>query len=217
MAAGHEHVPIQVSRPPHGLYFSCQATAVHPSVQLARQARYQGIPLLKNYVADLKKKSRHDGGLFIVHIGRPSMLKVTVSIIPGGIGVERQIGVMHISNVAGGALANYECLLTADDSIPAHAEITAYPRWSVTVWDLVARAIAKTLSGQERLPRRPVQVEVPIHTDSDTGLQYVRMGDIPEPARTAFDRRMQGSTAPVISGETNCVYADDWLRFIELR
>lgn len=145
------------------------------------------------------------------------MLRVTVSIVPGGIGAERKIGELRISNVEGGALANYKCLLTADDSIPTHADINAYPRWSVTVWDLVARAIAKALSGQERLPRRPVQVKVPIHTDSDTGLQYVRMGDIPEPARTAFDRRMQGSTAPVIFGETDCVYAEDWLRFIELR
>lgn len=130
------------------------------------------------------------------------MLKVTVSIIPGGIGVERQLGVMDISNVAGGALANYRCSLTADDSTPTHADITAYPRWSVTVWDLVARAIAKALSGQERLPRRPLQVKVPIHTDPDTGIQYARMGDIPEPARTAFGRRIQGRTAPVISGET---------------
>lgn len=146
------------------------------------------------------------------------MLKVTVSIVPGGIGAERQIGELRISNVAGRALANYECLLSADD-LPSSIlmDIKRYPRWSASVWDLVARAISKALSGQERLPPRPVQIQVPVHTDADTGLQYVRIEDIPEPAKTAFDRRMQGSTAPVMPGEMDCIYAHDWLRFIELR
>jgi hypothetical protein len=144
------------------------------------------------------------------------MLKVTVSIVPGGVGVERKIGELRISNVSGSALANYKCSLTSDDSIPTSADIKRYPRWSASVWDLVARAIAKSLSGQERLPRRPAQVLVPVYT-AHTGYQYVRMEDIPEPARTAFGLRMRGSTAPVIPGETDCVYADDWLRFIELR
>ncbi|MDP2380198.1 MAG: hypothetical protein Q8M35_06900 [Pseudohongiella sp.] len=136
------------------------------------------------------------------------MLKVTVSIVPGGIGAERQVGELRISNVAGRTLADYECLLSADD-LPSliPMDIKRYPRWSASVWDLVARAIAKSLSGQERLPARPAQIQVPVHTDADTGLKYVRMEDIPEPARTAFDRRMQGSAAPVIHGETDCIRA----------
>lgn len=145
------------------------------------------------------------------------MLKVTVSIVPGGLGAERKLGELFITNVAGGALANYKCFLTADDSVSTHVDIKRYPRWAAPVWDLVARAIAKALSGKERLPPRPSQVKVPIRTDAATGLQYVRMEDIPEPAKTAFSRRTRGSTAPVIPGERDCVYPGDWLRFIELR
>lgn len=146
------------------------------------------------------------------------MLKVTVSIIPGGVGAERRLGELRISNVAGGALANYECFLAADDlPSPILVDIKGYPRWSASVWDLVVRAIARALNGSERLPRRPLKLDVPVLTDAATGIGYVRMDDIPEPARSAFDRRMTGSTVPAITGETDCVYAEDWLRFIELR
>lgn len=142
------------------------------------------------------------------------MLKVTVSLIPGGVGPERKLGELHISNVGGGARADYQCVLYADDlPDPARARLRRYPRWSASVWDLVGRAIAKSLSGQERLPRRHDPVAVPIHVDGN--LTYVRMCEIPEPARSAFERRMRGSTVPVIPGAGDCAYSWDWLDFIE--
>lgn len=141
------------------------------------------------------------------------MLKITVSLIPGGAGTERKLGELHISNVGGGARADYQCLLYADDLPgPARAVVRRYPRWSVSVWDLVGRAIAKSLSRQERLPRRPNAVTVPIHADGN--LTYVRMDEIPEPAHSAFERRMRGSTVPVIPGAGDCAYSWDWLGFI---
>jgi len=141
------------------------------------------------------------------------MLKITVSLIPGGQGTERQLGELHISNVRGGALADYKCVLSGDDlPEPVLVHLGRYPRWSSSVWDLVARAIAKSLSGQERLPRRPDLVAVPIHTDGN--LPYVRMCDIPEPARSAFERRMRWSTVPVIPGKGDCAYSWDWQAFI---
>lgn len=142
-----------------------------------------------------------------------SMLKITVSLIPGGVGPEHILGELHIANVGGAAHADYECVLISNDlPTPAHATIRHYPRWSATVWDLVARAIAKSLTGQERLPRRPSLVSVPIHMDGT--LAYVRMAEIPEPVRTIFELRMFGSTVPVIEGEEDCVYARDWQAFI---
>lgn len=137
------------------------------------------------------------------------MLKITVSIIPGGVCSERKLGELHIANVGGWAHADYECVLISNGlPTPAHATIRHYPRWSATVWDLVARAIAKSLTGQERLPRKPSLVSVPIHMDGT--LAYVRMAEIPEPVRTIFELRMFGSTVPVIQGEKDCVYAWDW-------
>ena len=88
-------------------------------------------------------------------------LKVTVSIVPGGHGAERQLGHLLIKNVGGGSLSDYELELTADD-LPAalHGRLRAYPRWSAALWDLVARALEIALNGRERLARperRPLQ------------------------------------------------------------
>ena len=142
-----------------------------------------------------------------------SMLKITVSLIPGGVGSEHKLGELHIANVGGAAHADYECVLISDDlPEPVRATVQRYPRWSATVWDLVARAIATALNDRERLPRRPSLVSVPIHMDGT--LAYVRMAEIPEPVRSIFERRMFGSTVPVIDGEKDCVYAWDWQAFI---
>jgi len=141
------------------------------------------------------------------------MLKITVSIIPGGIGSERKLGEMLIGNVGGAEYANYNCVLTGSDlPEPMRASIRRYPRWSASVWDLVARALAKTLFGTERLSRRPALIDVPLHEDD--GVCYVRIAEIPEPVRSIFERRMLGSTTPVIDGESDCVYASDWLSFL---
>lgn len=149
--------------------------------------------------------------MFLAHAA--SMLKITVSLVPGGVGTERKLGELHIGNVGGGALADYECVLYGDDLPgPVRARVRRYPRWSASVWDLVGRAIAQSLSGQERLPRRPDLVTVPIHADGN--VTFVRMCEIPEPARSAFERRMRGATSPVIPGEGDCVYSWDWLGFI---
>lgn len=142
------------------------------------------------------------------------MLKVTVSLIPGGVGPEQKLGELHISNVSGGSISDYTCELHASDlPAPIHAAIHRYPRWSSSVWDLVGRAIATALAGRERLPRRPTALRVPIH--SDGACAYVRMSEIPEPARSAFEHRMRGAAVPVVEGESDCVYAWNWRYFIE--
>jgi len=141
------------------------------------------------------------------------MLKITVSIVPGGVGPERRLGELHIANVGGGARADYRCTLFGSDlPAPVQVSLTRYPRWSASVWDLVARSLAKALSGSERLPRRPARLAVPIRHDGSVA--YVRLSDIPEPARSGFERRMRGSTVPVIPGEGECAYSWDWLGFI---
>lgn len=141
------------------------------------------------------------------------MLKIVITLVPGGIGPERHLGELLIGNVSGGMHSDYQCVLNgADLPSPLHTTIRRYPRWSATVWDLVARAIAKSLSGTERLPQRPRTPNVQIHTNEN--IRYVRMAEIPEPARSVFERRMRGSTIPVIEGETDCVYAWDWEGFI---
>jgi hypothetical protein len=145
------------------------------------------------------------------------MLKITVSIIPHGIGPERQLGELRIANVGGGCVSTYHCTLSSGDlPQPLVGEVVQYPRWAASVWDLVARAICKTLAGRERLPRRPEPLQVPVLMDPRSGVSYVRVSDIPEPVRSAFLQWIPGSSGSAIEGEAigGCFYAWDWSRFI---
>lgn len=141
------------------------------------------------------------------------MLKITVSIIPHGIGPERQLGELRIANVGGGRIADYRCTLSGEGlPQPLVSEVRHYPRWAEPIWDLVARAICKTLAERERLPRRPAPLQVPVLSDPSSGISYVRVSDMPEPARSEFLQWATGSSGPVIEGETigGCFYVSPW-------
>ena len=58
----------------------------------------------------------------------------------------------------------------------------------------------------------PAPLQVPVIKGDH--LAYIRFADIPEPARSVFQRRMAHSTVPVISGEGRCAYASDWEDFL---
>jgi hypothetical protein len=93
--------------------------------------------------------------------------------------------------------------------------ILSVPRYAASVWDLVARAIAAALAGEEELPPRPELPDVPVHWSGD--LPYVRMREIPETARSLFRKNMSFSTKPVIEDDPepmDCVYARDWEDFL---
>lgn len=45
-------------------------------------------------------------------------------------------------------------------------------------------------------------------------IRYVRVRDIPEPAQSAFRRRMVGATAPAIDGDRDVAYMSDWEDFL---
>lgn len=147
------------------------------------------------------------------------MLRVTVELWPGGReSGKRTIATADIGRIRNGKLADYEVrleelLLGAVGDV---ATLRRYPRWSATVWDLVARCITSALSGgREELPPRPTLPVVPVR-DSD-GSRYVRMSEIPEPARTFFRQSMAHSTRPVIDDDPyplDCAYAGDFEDFL---
>ncbi|WP_018310099.1 hypothetical protein, partial [Cupriavidus sp. UYPR2.512] len=96
-----------------------------------------------------------------------------------------------------GALADYQIDME-EDLLPDQVwtgVLQDYPRWSASVWDLVARSIAVALTGREELPPRPTIPPIPIH-DSDGPWPYVRFDDIPEPTRTFFMHNLHGSSTP---------------------
>lgn len=150
------------------------------------------------------------------------MLRVTVELWPGGReSGKRVIATADIGKVKDGALADYEVHLEESTlgDVGNIATVCEYPRWSASVWDLVARCIAAALNGgQEGLPSRPTLLEVPVHDSG--GLQYVRLREIPEPARTFFQRRIVNSTRPMVSDDPepmDCAYVWDWDAFLGRR
>lgn len=150
------------------------------------------------------------------------MLRVTVELWPSGReSGKRVIATADIGRVKDGALADYEVHLEESTlgDVGHIATVCEYSRWSASVWDLVARCIAAALNGgQEGLPSRPTLPEVPVHDSG--GLQYVRLREIPEPARTFFQRRIVNSTRPMVSDDPepmDCAYVWDWDAFLGCR
>jgi hypothetical protein len=150
------------------------------------------------------------------------MLRVTVELWPGGReSGKRVIATADIARVKNGALADYEVEL--QERLLEHIDVgeishvREYPRWSASVWDLVARCLAAALNGgKEALPPRPVLPEVPVHTSD--GTRYIRMREIPEPAQTFFRRNIANSSRPVIDDDPepcDCAWAYDWQDFLE--
>lgn len=150
------------------------------------------------------------------------MLKVTVEVWPGGReSARREIASAEIGRVRDGALSDYEVRLFEREigQVGVGQTVSDYSRWSSSVWDLVARCVATVLSdGTERLPTRPTLPDVTI-CESD-GLHYVRLSDIPEPARTHFQRRIECEPCPSVKEDFDprgFAYASDWKSFLDGR
>ncbi|MFM0367067.1 hypothetical protein [Paraburkholderia sediminicola] len=145
------------------------------------------------------------------------MLRVTVELWPGGRESGRRVlATANIGRVKNGALADYKVELHEDvQGETGAATLHDYPRYASTIWDLVARAVAVALTGKEELPPHPEQLDVPIHAVGNTS--YVRLREIPEPARSLFQKRIAFSTRPLIDEDPepmDCAYAWDWHDFL---
>ncbi|ODV42739.1 hypothetical protein AWV79_24265 [Cupriavidus sp. UYMMa02A] len=140
------------------------------------------------------------------------MLRVTVELWPGGrTNGRRTLATADIWRARSGARADYEFEL-GDDLLPDQVWrgcLQDYPRWSATVWDLVARSIAVALTGTEELPPRPTTPLVPVH-GRDSGSPYVLIDEIPEPTRTFFIANLRSSSVPGL----NSAYVWDWEDFL---
>ncbi|CAB3776233.1 hypothetical protein LMG28614_00173 [Paraburkholderia ultramafica] len=141
------------------------------------------------------------------------MLRVTIELLPGGReSGKRVIATADIARVSDGALANYSVALEEAmlGAVGERARVRGYPRWAGSVWDLVARCLAAALNqGCEALPPRPVPPAVTVRMN-EAGFRYVRLDEIPEPARTYFDQKLAGSGIP----DHGCAFAHDWFDFL---
>jgi hypothetical protein len=144
------------------------------------------------------------------------MLRVSVELWPGG---QKQgstvLAVADIERTRSGVRSDYSVELFEDVVYRRWSgTVDNYPRWSASVWDLVARSIASALSGSEVLPRRPIQVVAPVHRSAE-GVSFVRLRELPQPARRFFEQSIQGKACPVIDGVSDpCACASDWGDFL---
>ena len=148
------------------------------------------------------------------------MLLITIELLPSGCADGHgALAIAEIGRIQGGRLGRYAVTLREEPfGLAGEGQLSGYPRYSASIWDLVARCIAVGLTGKEELPARPRIPLVPIHF-SDS-LAYVRLSEIPEPARALFASNIRNSACPVIAGEpepTGCAYLWDWEDFLDGR
>jgi len=145
------------------------------------------------------------------------MLKVTVEILPEGRKSGRRVlATAKIGRVRSVSLADYRVGLSEEPHGKICGSLNDYSRYASSLWDLVARSVAVALTGKEELPPRPQQLDVPVRTSSGN-TPYVRLREIPKPARSLFQKRVAYSTRPVIEEDPqpmDCVYAWDSTDFL---
>ena len=145
------------------------------------------------------------------------MLKITVELLPDGReSGSRVLATAKIGRVRSGSLADYRVELSEEPHGKICAFLDDYPRFATTIWDLIARAVAVALTGTEELPPRPQQLNVPVRTSSGN-TPFVRLREIPEPARSLFQKRIAHSTRPLVDEDPepwDCAYSWDWLDFL---
>lgn len=78
-------------------------------------------------------------------------------------------------------------------------------------WDLADHALRVSTFHDDELPA-PKELKVPVRRQD--GLSFICTRDIPEPARSVFEKRMWHSTRPVVPGYPDAVYVWDWLDFL---
>ena len=148
------------------------------------------------------------------------MLRITIELLPGGReSWRRPIAEAEVGRVQGGRFGTYHVRLSEEPfGLIGEGPLADYPRYGASIWDLVVRGIAVALTGKEELPRLPTALEVPIHHIGS--VPYVRMSEIPEPARTLFWRNMENSSRPLVESDAQpegCAYLWDWEDFLDGR
>ena len=81
------------------------------------------------------------------------MIRVTVELIPFGVGIPQRLGVMHIANDGTGTKnrGNYKAHVYRKGSwqIAREGIVTNYPRLSYNIWRLVVRCLRSAFPGEK--------------------------------------------------------------------
>ncbi len=135
-------------------------------------------------------------------------MQVDIGLRPGGRGAVRPLAMACAVHESDGTLSvGYKEAEGPVGHRAGHASRAAYR----DVWGLAEHVLRLSLFEADELPAA-VALDVPVHKSGN--LPYVRFSEIPEPARSVFERRMSHSTRPVIAGAFDAVYAWDWTDFL---
>ena len=161
------------------------------------------------------------------------MLRVTIELLPGGREASaRVLSVAHIRNKGRSKRgSHYGIRLGSEDPGIDHkaqayedgnrtGELLHYPRWSASIWDLVARALQRTLRESPKSQTlgpfpKAIASMVPVLKSGD--ITYVRYQDMPDFVRLHFMAFMDHKTCPLIEEEQDprgCAYSWDWNSFL---
>lgn len=161
------------------------------------------------------------------------MLRVTIELLPGGREQSaRTLSVAHIWNKGISKKgAHYGIRLGSEAPDIDHneqayekdnrvGELRNYPRWSASIWDLVARSLQRTLRTnpkQQSMGAFPQAMSELVPVLKSGNITYVRFQDMPDFVRPHFQKFMAHQTCPIIEEEDNpcgCAYSWDWQSFL---
>lgn len=161
------------------------------------------------------------------------MLRVTIEILPGGReSSARTLSVAHIWNKGSSRKgAHYGVRLGSEapgidhnaqayDKDNLTGELRHYPRWSASIWDLVARSLQRTLRTspqQQSMGSFPQAISDVVPVFKSGNLSYVRFQDMPDFVRPHFEKFMAYKTAPLVEEEDDprgCAFVWDWHSFL---
>lgn len=136
-------------------------------------------------------------------------LVLKVGLRPGGQGALRLLSMVTVApHDELGLAVGWE-----DQGTPCGFVSGVPPREQyLDVWSLAEHALRVSAFAADVLaPAKPLEVPV---RQSDNGLAFVCTSDVPEPARTVFEKRMAHATRPLIAEHRDAVYAWDWTDFL---
>ncbi len=144
-----------------------------------------------------------------VNIDIVDRMTLSIAIVPGGLGTPRVLETMEMVRQGDCFDVEFTCLTSGvkkQRSVPM-------PGGVGSPWRLVLAAAKAILWAKARIPKA-VALDVPVVRDGN--LSVVRLDDIPEPARSAFAKRMAHTTrlCPLIPELGDVYYLWDWTRFL---
>lgn len=137
-----------------------------------------------------------------------AVVSVEIGLQPGGHGNIRPLAEATL-RICADRTASIEGLELP--AAPLFSQVVPVPEGVLSAWDMTLLTLSYAAFGTRDLPE-PKPLAPVIHESK--GLRYIRTSELPEPARSVFERRMAHSTRPWLPEAPDAVYAWDFEAFL---